>query len=406
MKNLFLTTLATLALTTTAIAQRNFNLINSATFKVPIDTVIGSYGHVPYVEDSINPIYMPLDIQQWQYIAITKDNANQAKIFKNGQLVFQGNYADVTYSWSRLDIGAVYYTSYYSWFNGMIDEFRISNIVRSDSTILNQYNSNSAFNSDTNTIGLWHFDQTIGTTINASVGTNGTLFNATWETQGKFGQCLSYNGSNARAQINQNIPTTNITFEFWIKPNIIQESWPISWGGYNTAGLTTGIDTTTTNYTWSTGSKGNSITVNPSQMPYVWVTDGNCTDTIWFDSQLATVYDTTFISVTDTSYISVTDTLIIDVILTGIAPTHNISTLKIYPNPASTHITVDNGDYTAMDGYTIKIKNSISQTVFASLINQSSFYIDFSSWSGNGLYFVHIIDDLGNTIETRKIIIE
>lgn len=110
-------------------AQNNCNLINSATFSVPFNSVIGSYGKVSYVNDTINPYYMPMDIGQWQYIAITKDNNNQARIYKNGQLVYSGTYANNPYSWNRLDLGAVFFTSYSGWFNGNIDEIRISNIV-------------------------------------------------------------------------------------------------------------------------------------------------------------------------------------------------------------------------------------------------------------------------------------
>jgi hypothetical protein len=64
---------------------QNCNLINSATFTVPNNTVISSHGHVPYVTDTNLPYYMPLDNQQWQYITITKDNSNHSKIYKNGQ---------------------------------------------------------------------------------------------------------------------------------------------------------------------------------------------------------------------------------------------------------------------------------------------------------------------------------
>jgi hypothetical protein len=398
-KSLLLTAVATLGLTAATMAQSNCDLINSATFSVPNNNVIGSFGHVPYVTDTINPFYMPLDISQWQYVAITKDNSNQAKIYKNGQLVFQGNYANVSYFWNRLDLGAVFYTSYGGWFNGFIDEIRLSNTVRTTNDIASYYNSNAPFVSDANTIGLWHFDQNSGTTINASSGTNGSITNATWNAQGKFGQCLSYNGTNARAQINQSIPTSNMTFEFWIKPNILQQSsWPISWYGGNTAGFTTNQDTLVTNYTWSTGATGNSVTINPTTLPYLWVTDGNCTDTIWFNSQSATIYDTT--------YVTVTDTLLINTSVTGINPPNNVNTIKVFPNPASTHITIDYGNFAIMNGYQLVIENSLGQQVFQTNITQQSDYLSLASWGGNGLYFVHIIDTQGNTIDIRKIVLQ
>ena len=59
-----------------------------------------------------------------------------------------------------------------------------------------------------------------------------------------------------------------------------------------------------------------------------------------------------------------------------------------------------------MNGYSIKIQNSLGQTLFSQQVNQAQFYIDLSTWSGNGLYFIQIIDPSNNTIDTRKIIIE
>jgi hypothetical protein len=97
--------------------------------------------------------------------------------------------------------------------------------------------------------------------------------------------------------------------------------------------------------------------------------------------------------------------LIINFYLTGLTPPDNSNTIKIYPNPASDHITINTGQFNLMDGYTLKIDNSLSQTVFTSLVNQESFYIDITTWTGIGLYFVYIIDDFGNIIDTRKIII-
>jgi hypothetical protein len=113
----------------------------------------------------------------------------------------------------------------------------------------------------------------------------------------------------------------------------------------------------------------------------------------------------THITEYETVHISVTDTLIINFYLTGLTPPDNSNTIKIYPNPASDHITINTGQFNLMDGYTLKIDNSLSQTVFTSLVNQESFYIDITTWTGIGLYFVYIIDDFGNIIDTRKIII-
>ena len=135
-------------------------------------------------------------------------------------------------------------------------------------------------------------------------------------------------------------------------------------------------------------------------------TSGSCIDT----SNVAVIgiLDTCITNATvyDTLLTTVTDTLVINATITGLNPPNNLNTLKVYPNPTSTHITIDYGNFSAMSGYTLKITNALSQTVFTTPINQQSSYIDLSTWTGNGIYFVQIIDPQNNTIENRKIVIQ
>ena len=105
-------------------------------------------------------------------------------------------------------------------------------------------------------------------------------------------------------------------------------------------------------------------------------------------------------------YIAVTDTLIINTNITGFNPLTFQNTIKIWPNPANDHITIDIGNTANMTGYQIKIDNSLGQQVFLSSIIQQQFYVDLSTWTGNGIYFVHIIDGFGNTIDIRKIVLQ
>jgi hypothetical protein len=120
-----------------------------------------------------------------------------------------------------------------------------------------------------------------------------------------------------------------------------------------------------------------------------------------------TVTDTIvkYITITDTiesyKYIAVTDTLVINANLSGFKH----ATIKIYPNPAKDHVTIDFENYTTLAGYIIKISNSISQTVFLAPISTPQTYIDLRSWSGNGVYLFHLIDGQGKTIAMRKIVI-
>jgi hypothetical protein len=159
------------------------------------------------------------------------------------------------------------------------------------------------------------------------------------------------------------------------------------------------------------GTTTNSLSISNIQLsnhnqPFrIIASAGICTDT----SNIATIQiaDTCITNVTvyDTLLTTVTDTLIINTTLSLPAP-NNENTILIYPNPASDHITIDNGNYTAMAGYTIKIENNAGQQEFQSLINQAQFYVDLSTWSGNGLYFVHLIDAQGNTVTVRKIVLQ
>ena len=113
-----------------------------------------------------------------------------------------------------------------------------------------------------------------------------------------------------------------------------------------------------------------------------------------------TVYDT--VKVTKT----VTDTLVIKAVLTGIVAPNNINTIKVYPNPAKDHITINFGNVASMNGYTVKIANSVGQTVYTSAINQQASFIDLGSWTGKGVYIINIIDAGNTVIESRKIVLE
>jgi hypothetical protein len=384
-------------------AQNPCNLINSVTLNAPTANQITSTG---YVLRLTSPRVI-VDTSQWNYFAIVKDGSNGGKIYKNGQLVSTGTWGNFSYSWNRLDLGAEFFTSYGGWFNGWIDEVRISNRERTATEISNHFNSSTNFSSDVNTIGLWHFDQSTGTTATSTVGPNGTVVNAQWN-PGRFGNSLYYNGTNARTSMSLTIPTTNVTLEFWIKPNRLQDANPVSFYGTNTVDFIIDSLSSSPTYTWSTGQTGNSITVNPNNMPFVWVSNGSCRDTVFFNSQAATVYDTVTVTTYDTitTSISVTDTLVINAVLSGLNPPNNTNTLQVYPNPARTHITIDNGNFALMNGYTVRINNALGQTVFSQAVNQQQFFIDLSGWTGNGFYYLDLLDPQGNSIERKVIIVQ
>jgi hypothetical protein len=136
----------------------------------------------------------------------------------------------------------------------------------------------------------------------------------------------------------------------------------------------------------------------------VLITDTNIVTVT--DTNYVTIVDTNYVTITDTSFITVTDTLLIQTTITGINPPNNSNTLRVFPNPTNDHITIDYGNFGIMNGYQIKIENSLGQQVFQTNITQQSDYIGLMNWGGNGLYFVRIIDPQGNTIDIRKIVLQ
>jgi hypothetical protein len=105
--------------------------------------------------------------------------------------------------------------------------------------------------------------------------------------------------------------------------------------------------------------------------------------------------------------ITVTDTLIINANLTSVNPVTFQNAIKVYPNPSSTQITIDFGaNYTTMAGYTMRIQNAVGQIVYTTGVTQQQFTSNLSTWTGNGIYFVYLIDAQGNTVDVKKIILQ
>lgn len=105
--------------------------------------------------------------------------------------------------------------------------------------------------------------------------------------------------------------------------------------------------------------------------------------------------------------ITVTDTLLINVNLTGFNPVTYQNTIKVFPNPTNDHITIDFGtNYASLNGYSIRIDNTLGQSVFTSPVQQQAAYINLSSWTGVGVYFIYLLDSQNHVVDVRKIVLQ
>ena len=127
--------------------------------------------------------------------------------------------------------------------------------------------------------------------------------------------------------------------------------------------------------------------------------DGNC---IHYDTVV--VYDTIVTEIFDTVLVSVTDTLIIETTLSTSPLTQN--TILVFPNPTNDHITINTGSFALMTNYSIKIENSLGQVVFTNPLNQQNFYVDLTGWSGNGIYYLKLLDAQNNVVTVRKVVLQ
>ena len=104
--------------------------------------------------------------------------------------------------------------------------------------------------------------------------------------------------------------------------------------------------------------------------------------------------------------ISVTDTLIIKLNISGILTVVTNNIVKIYPNPAKDHLSVDFGDYAKMQGYMLMIRDQSGKLVNITTIQQKISNLDITKWSGKGIYLIQILDSQSKLIDTRKLILE
>lgn len=215
---------------------------------------------------------------------------------------------------------------------------------------------------------------------------------------------MLFQGCQNTVTLSSLILTPNIGSSCAITASTIYSNSPVHW------------QTNLANYGWLdvlenntyVGSDSNILTINNIQLSnynqqFRAISNYfNCVDTS--DIAIINLSDTLIQTVIDTIFLNYCDTMIINTPL-SINPLI-VNSIKIYPNPASTFIFIEFGNYGLMNNYKIRITNTLGQVVYESFINQPNTTVDLSTWTGNGLYLVNIIDPQNTIIDTRKIILQ
>jgi hypothetical protein len=360
MKSLLLVTLATLGLTAATMAQ---NLPNY----VPTNGIVG----------------------WWPFNGNANDESG------NGN---NGNVNGATLTTDRFGVISKAYS-----FDGVDDQIDIQN-------------SNNLNFTNTFTISIWHYDRTLNFQ-SVTQGKQGFLVSKVASGTSDGYWFVSQNNNTGPFSCNTPNKTMNVAFYQGISTSPIQCIDTLTWhniifsmqnGNYKTYLNGVLVDSSITTL--------NNILPNSLPMIFGFVSNpGNndgrfngILDDIGIWNRALTQQEITDLYNANICYqnITVTDTLLINMGITGFNPVTYNNTIKIFPNPTNDHITINYGNFTSLNGYQLKIINSLGQQVFQTNVVQQSDYLNLTTWGGNGLYFVQIIDSQGNIIDIRKIVLQ
>ena len=115
---------------------------------------------------------------------------------------------------------------------------------------------------------------------------------------------------------------------------------------------------------------------------------------------------TTIVADTVGNVCSTYDTLRIKVKFTAGLYANTTNTVKFYPNPTNDILFIDNGNYQAMSGYTIKIVSLTGAIIYNQPITSQQVQISMNQFATKGLYYAQIFDPNNQLVDAKKIVLE
>lgn len=328
---------------------------------------------------------------KWYHVVATYDR-NQVKLYLNNVLVATKTYnQSITVNPNNLLIGNSGYVNEY--FNGKIDQLRIYNraISENDVKALYEENENLEITAKGNTTLCKGGSVVLSATKGLSAYTwSDGLKDIDSITVTKSGiYYVVVNGKDTSNKINVIIENTDVSINN-LASFINTNEKPITLSGLPSGGTFSGNGVNGTSFNPKVAGLGT------SWVSYTYQSPLGCTNNATYK---VIVYDTL------TSSCSVKDTLFIKSIVLGLDADKE-NTIRIYPNPASTSLVIDNGDFSLMSGFKVEILNPTGQVVYTSPINQGNLNINITTWAKNGIYLLRLFNPQNDVVETRKIVLE
>ncbi len=409
-----------------------------------------------------------IELNKWTNV-IFKYDSNILSIYKNGVFVSSQlvNYTTTNISAGSFNIASDFASNFYTgYYKGKIDDIGIWNRALTQQEITSLYTQNyvaqiPSYIPSNGLVGYWPFN---GNANDASGnGNNGTVNGATLDANrfGEVNKAYSFSSSTNNYIDFQNLignfnsdfsiqlwftingspgyliskrSDETCTNNWWVMnpigfeicqglsgnnqlshgQNFAQNTWhqmAVTRKGSNFKLFVDGILTNNlnvnVNYQTNNSSQLLAGLVNAPVSGYVAKHNGKIDDIgIWnralTEQEITNLYNGNICFET----VRVTDTLVINVNRTGYNPITYSNTIKVYPNPANNKITIDNGDIQKMNGYSIKIINSLGQQVYQGAITQQIVSIDITQWAGNGMYYLQLTDNNGNIVDVKKIVLQ